>query len=156
MLVKWVAPVLLASAAVPAAAQQVIAKDPQTVVQTLQAEGYAAKLGTDNQGDPMITSSSSGSKFVILFYNCTDNKDCATIQFRSSYDFDEPVPLEKLNEWNRTKRFIRAYLDEENDPAVDMDIDLDKGGISTPLFIEYLGTWVMLVAQFEEHIGFRS
>lgn len=156
MILRWFAPALLAVAALPAAAQQVVAKDPQTIVKALQDQGFTAKLGTDSQGDPMITSAYSGSTFHIYFYNCADNKDCATVQFHSSYDFDEALPLEKFNEWNSRKRFTRAFLDPEKDPVIQMDVDLDKGGVSGPLFLEYLGTWVNLLAEFEKHIGFRS
>ena len=86
---------------------------------------HPAKLGTDKMGDPMITSGVGGTTFQVFFYNCTNNKDCATVQFHSGYDLKTPVSLDKLNEWNRTKRFGRAFLDAENDPILQMDVDLD-------------------------------
>src|SRR3712207_8625479 len=42
--------------------------------------------------------------FQIYFYNCTGNKACATIQFHAGYDLKTPVTLEKINDWNSTKR----------------------------------------------------
>lgn len=144
-----------AFAAAPALAQQVTATDPQTVVQALSASGYQAQLTKDNSGDPMIRSSSSGSGFLIYFYNCTSGAACATVQFHASYDTTtESAPsLETINKWNREQRFGRAYLDAQGDPAIEMDVDLDDGGMSQELFIDNLEFWVVVMARFEETIG---
>ena len=37
------------------------------------------------------------------------------------------VTVQKVNEWNKTKRFSRAYLDSDGDPNVEWDVDLDGG-----------------------------
>jgi hypothetical protein len=156
MMLKWLGPAaaLLAFAA-PASAQMVRAQSPQSLVDALQSGGYAAKLGADNVGDPMITSGVAGTSFQIFFYNCTDHKDCATVQFHSAYDLRTPVDLPKINEWNRTKRFGRAFLDKENDPVLEMDVDLDDGGLSRPLFIDNIEFWASVLGDFERYIGYR-
>jgi len=154
---KWLAMAALAAAwALPAQAQMVRGQDPSTLVRALQKEGMAAKLGTDKVGDPMITSGVGGTTFQIFFYNCTKNKDCATVQFHSGYDLSTPVSLEKLNEWNRSKRFGRAFLDAENDPILEMDVDLDDGGLSQDLFIDNVQFWSSILGEFEKHIGYRK
>ncbi|HLL32087.1 MAG TPA: YbjN domain-containing protein, partial [Allosphingosinicella sp.] len=107
-------------------------------------------------GDPMITSGVSGTTFQIFFYNCRDHKQCATVQFHSGYDLKESIGLERINEWNRSQRFGRAYLDKENDPILEMDVDLDDGGISQPLFIDNMEFWASVLAKFEQHIGYRK
>lgn len=141
---------------IPAQAQTVQARDPDSVVEALQEAGYAAKLETDKVGDPMITSGASGTTFQIFFYNCTDHTACATVQFHSGYDLQNPVGLDHLNEWNRAKRFGRAFLDKENDPVLEMDLDLDDGGMSAPLFIDNLEFWTSILGEFEKHIGYRQ
>ena len=154
---KWLAVAALAAAwAVPAQSQMVRAQDPGTLVRALQQAGYAAKLGTDKVGDPMITSGVSGTTFQIFFYNCTDHQACATVQFHSGYDIANPVSLERINEWNRSQRFGRAYLDKENDPILEMDIDLDDGGVSQLLFIDNIEFWASVLGNFERHIGYRK
>ena len=154
---KWLAVAALAAAwAVPAQSQMVRAQDPGSLVRALQQGGYAAKLGVDKVGDPMITSGVGGTTFQIFFYNCTKNKDCATVQFHSGYDLKTPVSLDKLNEWNRNKRFGRAFLDSENDPILEMDVDLDDGGISPLLFIDNIEFWTSILGNFERHIGYRK
>jgi len=147
---------LAAGWALPAQAQMVRAQDPDSVVQALQDAGYAARLGVDKVGDPMITSGVSGTTFQVFFYNCTDNRDCATVQFHSGYDLQSSIGLERINEWNRSQRFGRAYLDAEDDPILEMDVDLDDGGLSPLLFIDNVEFWASVLTKFEQHIGFRD
>ena len=157
MKTKWLAIAALAGAwAVPAESQMVRAQDPGSLVSALQQGGYAAKLGIDKVGDPMITSGVSGTNFQIFFYNCTDHKACATVQFHSGYDLANPVSLAQINEWNSRQRFGRAYLDKENDPILEMDVDLDDGGVSSLLFIDNIEFWASILGNFERHIGYRK
>jgi hypothetical protein len=139
-----------------ALADNVRAQNPQSLVDALQAGGYAAKLGADKVGDPMITSGVSGTTFQIFFYNCTDHKECATVTFHSGYDLTSQPSLELMNEWNRAQRFGRAYLDKENDPILEMDVDLDDGGVAPLLFIDNIEFWTSVLGKFEQHIGYRK
>jgi hypothetical protein len=153
----WLALAACASAwALPAQAQMVTAQNPDSLVRALQGGGYAARLGTDKVGDPMITSGASGTNFQIFFYNCTDHRQCATVTFHSGYDLTTGPSLDRMNEWNRGKRFSRAYLDKENDPILEMDVDLDDGGLSSLLFIDNVEFWVSVLGDFERHIGYRQ
>ena len=146
----------LAAGAPAPKSQMVRAQDPETVVSALRDGGYAAKLGVDKVGDPMITSGVSGTTFQIFFYNCTDHQQCATIQFHSGYSLGKPVGLDHINQWNRSQRFARAYLDKVNDPIIDMDVDLDDGGLSPELFIDNIEFWTSVLGNFERHIGYRK
>ncbi|MFL6857904.1 MAG: YbjN domain-containing protein [Allosphingosinicella sp.] len=155
---KTIAALAFATAfwAAPASAQMVRAQDPGSLVRALQQGGYAAKLGTDKVGDPMITSGVAGTTFQIFFYNCTNHKECATVTFHSGYDLDTSPGLDKMNEWNRGKRFGRGYLDKENDPILEMDVDLDDGGEAPLLFIDNIEFWASILTDFEKHIGYRK
>jgi len=156
ILLKSAALVALAAAAAPATAQMVRPQDPQTLVQALQQGGYAAQLAVDDTGDPMIRGMVGGTRYQLLFYNCTDHKECATIQFHVGYHLKTPVTLAALNEWNRSQRFGSAYLDKENDPILEMDVDLDDGGVSQLLFIDNVEFWTSAVQRFEKSIGYSN
>ncbi|MDQ1686967.1 MAG: hypothetical protein QOC82_3704 [Frankiaceae bacterium] len=132
------------------------AQDPQTIVRALLGGGYSAKLGVDKVGDPMVTSAVGGTTFQIFFYNCTNHTGCATVQFHSGYDLNASPGLDSINEWNRSERFGRAYLDKENDPILEMDIDLDDGGLSPLLFVDNIEFWTTILGKFEKHIGYRK
>jgi hypothetical protein len=134
---------------------QVRAQDPQSVVRALQAAGYAAELGTDKVGDPSIRSGVAGVSFTVFFYNCTDHRECATVQLHSGYRLTKKVSLTSINEWNASQRFGRAFLDKEGDPIIQMDIDLDDGGISQALFADNLEFWSSIIGKFHTHIGYR-
>jgi hypothetical protein len=161
MLLTSVLLALTLSGAAPGApvtppAPLVRALDPQSVVDALQTAGYMAKLGVDGTGDPMVTSASSGTKFYIYFYGCSGHKACATIEFHSGYHLDKPAALDKINDWNWNHRFGRAYLDKDKDPVLEMDLDLDVGGMTQALFADNLDTWATVMGAYERLIGWRS
>ena len=155
-------PIALALAALAAAAAsfpaqaQMVGQDPSSVVRALTATGRTAKLGTDGVGDPMITGALNGVNYQIFFYNCTNHKACATVQFHSGYTLDPHVSLDTINAWNSSQRFGRAYLDKDADPILEMDVDLDDGGVVPLLFIDNVEFWESVLPRFEKHIGYRK
>lgn len=152
-LIGWTIAIAAAGTAIPAQAQMVAASKPETLVKALQASGYSAKLEKDGTGDPMIVSAVNGHPFRIIFYGCKANRDCATISFAAGFDKKSETGLESINEWNRKNRFGRAYLDDEGDPIIGMDVDLDDGGMSTALFTDNLQFWTAVTGAFQKHIG---
>ncbi|MDJ0277025.1 YbjN domain-containing protein [Sphingomonas sp. 2R-10] len=151
----WATPAIIAGAIVaqPAAAQNVDATRPDTVVAALREAGYRAVLDKDNSGDPLVKSGAAGVDFSVYFYNCTANKACKTVQFHAGF-VKKGVTLDTINTWNATHRFARAYLDDEKDPRIEMDVDLDHGGLPTKLFQANLATWDSLVGEFQKTIDF--
>ena len=133
-------------------AQLVSPTSPQAIVNALQNAGYKATLGKDNTGDPLIDSSSGGSNFSIFFFGCTQNKDCRTIQFFAGYSSHKPS-LSLINDWNSKKRFGRAYISDKGAARIEMDVDMDDGGMSTKLFEDNLEFWVAIMSAFEKHIA---
>lgn len=151
-LIGWTIAIAAAGMAMPAQAQLVSAKKPETLVAALQAAGYSAKLDKDATGDPMIVSAVNGHTFRVVFYGCKANKDCATITFAAGFDKKSATSLASINDWNRKNRFGRAYLDDEGDPIIGMDVDLDDGGMSTALFTDNLEFWTAVTGAFQKHI----
>jgi hypothetical protein len=151
----WAKLAIIAGAivALPAAAQNVDATRPETIVVALREAGYRAVLDKDNSGDPMVKSGAAGVDFSVYFYNCTANKACKTVQFHAGF-VKKGVTLDTINTWNATHRFARAYLDDEKDPRIEMDVDLDHGGLPTKLFQANLATWDSLVGEFQKTIDF--
>ncbi len=135
-----------------AQAQNVSAQDPRSVATAMQNAGYKAELTKDPTGDPLINSSSSGSSFAIYFYNCTSNRDCRTIQFSSAYSNDNGGTVTRMNDWNNSNRFGRAYVTAKGTTRVEMDLDLDDGGMSKLLFEDNVEYWVALMAKFEKYL----
>jgi hypothetical protein len=135
-----------------AQAEQVAATNPTAIVQALQSAGYQAKLGKDGTNDPLIRSSSSGKAFQVYFYGCTKNIACKSVQFSASYDDGKP-PLSRINEWNASKRWGQAFTQDSGSARIQMDVDLEQGGMSTALFVDNLEYWVATMASFEKFIA---
>ncbi len=152
-----VAALLASGLALPRAAsaqEQVSAADPETLAAVIRDLGFQARLDTDNTGDPVIRSSANGGDFQIEFYGCTGNRECKTLRFYAGYDLRDGTSLDVVNQWNTDKRFASAYLDEEDDPFLQMDINTE-GGISRVSLETSFEIWQSLKGQFESHIGWR-
>jgi Putative bacterial sensory transduction regulator len=143
---------VFASLSVNAQAQMVRGQDLQSVVSALQGAGYKAEVAKDDSGDPMIRSTSSGSNFAIFFFGCTKNADCRRVQFFAGYPRDKSPSLSQMNDWNSRKPFARAYISDKGAARLEMDLDLDDGGMSRPLFEDNLEFWTLLMAEFEKFI----
>ena len=59
--------------------------------------------------------------------------------------------VQTMNEWNKTKRFGRAYIDAENDPCVELDYDLE-GGASDESIKVWFDTVTAIVRSFKAHV----
>ncbi|MCW4461136.1 YbjN domain-containing protein [Sphingomonas sp. BT-65] len=58
----------------------------------------------------------------------------------------------KMNEWNRDKRWGRAYIDKEGDPVIEMDINMAPGGMERALFADSLDIWSKLLGEFRTRV----
>ena len=113
----------------------------------------SASLTEQSNGDPQITGKMDGITYQVYFRNCTNNEDCEDINFYLGF-LDIKPGLEKINDWNFNKRFSRAYLDQDEDACVEMDLDLVKG-VSPEYLDAQFAVWSMIVEQFPVHVGFK-
>jgi hypothetical protein len=61
------------------------------------------------------------------------------------------ITLSRINEWNKTKRFGRAYLDNSNDPVIEADLDFE-GGVTAEAIVRFVALFGQLVEGFAEYI----
>jgi len=144
-----IAPLFLCTAA--GAQQLVDATDANVLAEIIKTLGYRAVVEADGVGDPMIRSSVTGTDFTIFFYGCTDNKNCKSVLFKVGYHLTDGTTLEVIDDWNETNLFGRAYLDDENDPWLEMPVNLE-GDVSRANFEDTFDWWEVAVSKFEEHI----
>lgn len=145
--------ILALGTATPVFAANVQAEYPAAIAELMKTFGYRAELTTDDQGDPKIKSSAGGANFSVYFYGCKNGKDCTSIQFSAGFDLTDGTTLEVVNDWNTAKRYGKVYLDSENDPYIEMDINLEFGGIGEETFRDTLDIWDRLVSDFKTHIN---
>lgn len=125
------------------------ATDPEEILNIARGFG-AARLGTDSVGDPQVTGRIDGNAYTIFFYGCTQGRDCTNLQFSSGWISDD-VDLNMINAWNRGTRFAHAYLDEADDPIIEMDVNLDFG-VSRANFDDTFRVWATNLANFAAFI----
>lgn len=116
------------------------------------ARGYgSALLEKDSVGDPMIRSRIDGKPYLILFYDCTGNADCRSIQLQATWNM-AGVTVDELNAWNRDQRFGMAYLDGDNDPTLEMNINLDFG-VAPRNLDDTFGWWQSALTDFQAYLA---
>ncbi len=117
----------------------------------LQSEGYKAKVDTANDGTRSIESSADGQNFHIYQYDCKE-KRCGSFQFSVGFNTKGAFNPEKMNDWNRDNRWVRAYVDKVNDPWLEYDIDLTPGGTYELLNDEF-AIWRDSLGRFRKYIN---
>src|SRR5690606_13260757 len=111
------------SAAHAAEGDRIDSIDVEQLAGLLADAGYRATAGRDGEGDPMLSSSAAGANFNIYMYGC-ESERCKSLQFIAGFDLADGITLQRINEWNRDKRYGSAYLDDEDDLWLQMDLDL--------------------------------
>ena len=91
------------------------------------------------------------SSDLIYFYECAKTPRCRSIQFTAGFA-GSPIGDARVAEWNRTKRFGRAYLDKDGDPWVEMDVDAERG-MTTEGLANQFDRWNAVMGSFMRYIG---
>lgn len=125
---------------------------PAEVVAWLRGEGYKAELDVDSEDLPMVRSAAGPINFDVYFYDCAASR-CRAIQFSAGFDLTEGATAARINEWNRDNRYLKAYLDDSNDPTVQYDVNVAPGGTYESLDDD-LGLFAGMVGDFARFIGF--
>lgn len=92
----------------------------------LQSAGYKAEIQTID-GRKIILSGAEGSDFRIYPEDCKGER-CSSLQFAVGFDTKGALTVNKINEWNRQNRWVRAYIDTTNNSWLEFDVDLAPGG----------------------------
>ena len=111
-----------------------------------------ATLGRDGMDDPMIRGQIGDKDYVIYFYGCTNGQNCTNVMFLAYWASDDFTD-ERMGDWNRKKRFGKAYLDDDGNPAVEMNVNL-FGGISRTNLADTFDWWRLIMVEFAEFCDF--
>lgn len=126
--------------------------DPNSLVAALQKAGYKAKL-TYDEGKPEIESSAAGATFYLYFQNCESKDGCEDVMIQSAYDMaSDAVSLQTINTFNKDNRWARAYLDDESDPILEMDLVFANRQMDEAAFIEGMKAWDEVLGRFHKVI----
>lgn len=155
--VRAAAAVLAMMAAAAAAGAQesgaLSAADPEGLTAALRDLGYRARLEKDGAGDPLIRSATGGTDFAIVFFGCAGGTGCKSLLFNAGLDLAQGASPRLVNAWNAENIVGAAYLDDENDPFLQMFVTTE-GGLTRENFASWVQWWDASLAQFKRHVGF--
>ena len=122
------------------------------VAKWLQDAGYKATVKTNTDGSKSVNSATDGTNFSVDMYDCHDKATCTAIQFSVGFDTKGAWTAAKMNDYNSTKRWVRAYVDDKNDPWLEQDVDLIPGGTWEGLDDQF-AVWRQMLGDFEKYIN---
>lgn len=109
-------------------------------------------------GDQIVRTSADGVNFDIYFYGCTSDAPphhrCDSMQYAAGWDNSGGVDVERINQWNRENRFIRAYISRKGMVFGEMDIDITPG-VNYSALNRSLDRWRSAIARFRSSLGLR-
>ena len=135
-----------------ASAQNMLASDPDTIVNFFVEEGADVERTVDNAGDPKLRIEYYGTDFVLYFYGCSDNVNCKSVQFFSGYKTNGSVRKGKINDWNADNRYARGYISEGGSARIEHDLYLGSAGMHPDDFAAVVGKWTGAQGEFETFI----
>ena len=121
----------------------------------LQDQGYKAEIAQTQTNEKYIKSGAEGVNFDIYMYDCKADR-CGSIQFSAGFNMTKPGltgGATKINEWNTTKRYIKGYIDSDNDPWIQYDVNLSPGETYEALDDNFKNVWISSLPDFKKFIG---
>jgi hypothetical protein len=105
-------------------------------------EGFGS---VETRDDKTFTTKMEGYK--VAFFILSDGESVQAYFGRTGTG----ARLAGINEWNKTKRYSRAYLDDDGDPVLELDLDL-AGGVTAERIKDYIRTVKLSVARFSSEV----
>lgn len=106
----------------------------------LQRAGFSGEVKTEGR-ESFVLARLGTTPFQAFLGGCEPlGGDCTFIELYAGFTGTERIPLERINGWNARTPFARAFLDEDRDPSLVMNINL-QGGISSDSLTAQLEMW---------------
>jgi hypothetical protein len=124
----------------------------------IRGQGLKADVMADptTPGDQIVRTSVDGINFDIYFYGCTSDPPpyhrCDSMQYAAGWSNVGGVSSDRLNEWNRENRFLRAYISSKGSVFGEMDIDISPG-LDYSALNRSLDRWRSAIGKFRSSMG---
>jgi hypothetical protein len=89
----------------------------------------------------------------LLLADCQEGR-CYSLSLNLGFGDATGTTLERINAWNREKRFSRAFLDKEGRPVLESDLGL-KDGVTRETIVSFLKTFEVSLSEFAKWIGLQ-
>ncbi len=125
----------------------VTGNDVDRIAELASAYGTAERRFDDIEDGPWIRAEMDEVIYTISFLNCTDGQQCTSAQFRAWWTSEGAHTIEAMNQWNRDRRFSKAYLDANDNATIEFDVNL-AGGVTAVNFDDTLQWWQAVLNEF--------
>ena len=109
----------------------------------LKAMNIPYEVKTDSHGDPLLRFKLAGFPAQMLVYGRPGaEKSYTSLQLHAAFKCGKrrAEVLERVNAWNRKKRFSKAYADSNQDFGLEADLDL-SGGVTADTVKAFINTF---------------
>ncbi len=116
------------------------------------ARGWgSAERETSGNGLPMISGRIDGIKYALVLYDCDEATDtCKSAQFTAGFS-GANMDMQRINHWNAERRFGKAWLDDDNDPALELNFTL-VGGMTRENLDDTFDWWRVVARSYRDYI----
>ena len=111
------------------------------LVEILKGDGYR---GVEIREERVINIKVDGQMHVLYAY---DDNDLQMYYALTGYSISNDV----INEWNKTRRLSRAYIDDDNDPVLEADL-LANAGMTPKQITEWVTVFIGSAEAFRDHL----
>ncbi len=140
-----------AEAAAPRSVDLLDGIDPAAVTGVLDLLGHEYRIGYDNYGAPLIgilPDQADGSREMYVLFNACDAANVCEDITLVSWDLERgPIHLDMINRWNRDNRFLRAFIDPDYGPVLQMDIN-SGGGLGPDSLTRQISVYFAAMERF--------
>jgi len=113
----------------------------EELIEMLKDDGFRAVELTEER---VIKIRVDGLPYFLYIY---DDDDLQLYFGLTGYSVD----VNAMNDWNRTRRLSRAYIDDENDPVLEADL-LANAGYTKEQFLEWFKVFTYSVLEFRQFL----
>jgi hypothetical protein len=117
----------------------------------LEELGFRPTRAEGSTGRPILKFRIEGFLNEVFFFDPKEGR-YQSYQFSVAFSLKQKPSQATMNEWNQKRRFGRCYLDADQDPNMEMDVDLD-GGVTQEYLRRSVLTWSTLLRDFVKHLG---
>lgn len=123
----------------------------------LIGNGYPAQVKPDptTPGDQIVSTQTDGINVDIYLYDCSgtgDARRCTSMQYAAGWPASNGYNMDRVNSWNRSNRYIKAYLTAKGGLFGEYDMDISPGGTYEMLNDE-LQNWRSVVVDFNKYFN---
>lgn len=112
-----------------ASGQTIESISPKDLMAIFKSQGYSCEFSSERA----IVWTIDGLRTTMIL-----SSSGSQIMFRAAFG-DGNATMKRVNNWNKNRQFSRSYLDDDGDPVLELDLDLE-GGVTKERIIDYLKT----------------